>query len=306
LGSVAIHAVPCGDDHTGHFGKAFRSECEVMATWKKIPLIVMKARIFIVGFGIYILTGCTLLPSAQDLPDQPASIPTAISSSATTPVEGIETATAFPTERLQEPTTTLTSIPSPIPAKASTTFGDAFDDNRNNWYTDPTLAEIVDGKYSHKVDCPNSNVSPDCGRFIKMPFTFPRNFRMEIDTTLVKSSTGASVTVAFEVRRGAEYYYITYSITDSQYQIRRISQFGIFTIIPETSSDLIKTAVGSANNLGIEMENSTLTPLLNGQELAPAYDGKIPKAGDSYLVILVARGHSAELYFDNLTVNEIK
>lgn len=279
---------------------------EMMATKMKISLVMRATLLMVVGIGIFVLAGCVLPPLVQDRPDQPASIPTSITSSGSTPIEETETATVTPTDSLLAPTSTQTFIPSPISKEASTTFGDTFDDNRNNWHTDPAITEIVAGKYSHKLDCPASNVSPECGTFIKMPFTFPRNFHMEIDATLVKASTDASVRVAFEVRRSAEYYYINYSITDGHYQISRVSQFGIFEIVPETSSDLIQTAVGATNKIGIEMKDTSLTPLLNGHELAPAYDGKLPKAGESYLVVLVARGHSAELEFDDLTVQEVK
>ena len=129
---------------------------------------------------------------------------------------------------------------------------------------------------------------------------------MEIDATVMKASSDASINVAFEVRRKAEYYYIDYSITDSHYQLSRISQYGIFDILPETSTDFIKKAVGDTNQLGIEVKDTLLTPLVNSHELAPAHDGKIPNAGDSFLVIWVARGGSAELQFDNLIVQEVK
>jgi len=276
--------------------------CEMMATRKKILVAMRPALFVVVGSGIFVLAGCISPPLVQEGADQPASVPTPFASSIPAPIKETETVTVVPTGVIPMPT----AMPSLAHADASTIFEEPFIDNRNNWHTDSTLITIAAGKYNHKIDCPNSNVSPHCGTFIKMPFIFPRNFRLEIDATIIESSTGAGVMVAFEVRRNAEYYYVNYFITDGRYQISRISEFGIFRIIPETSTDFIMTAVGDTNKLGIEMKDTSLTPLLNGHELAPAFDGKIPAAGDSYLVILVARGHSAELQFDNLVVQEVK
>ena len=46
--------------------------------------------------------------------------------------------------------------------------------------------------------------------------------------------------------------------------------------------------------------------MVNGQEIPSTNNGNIPEAGDSYLVILVTRGSSAELQLDNLAVQEVK
>jgi hypothetical protein len=140
-----------------------------------------------------------------------------------------------------------------------------------------------------------------------MPFTFPRNFRLEIETTVLQASSGAGILVGFQVRRSdIHYYFISYSITDSHYQMSYISQNGISELIPATQTDLIKTAVGESNNLGIEVKGFLLTPFINGQDIAPANNAKIRDAGDSYLVILIARGHSSELQFDNLVVQKVE
>ena len=64
--------------------------------------------------------------------------------------------------------------------------------------------------------------------------------------------------------------------------------------------------MGEPNKLGVEMKGRLLTPLVNWQEIPSTNNGNIPEAGDSYLVILVTRGSSAELQLDNLAVQEVK
>lgn len=260
------------------------------ATFKKNFIVMQAATVFALGSGLLVLAGCT-----PALPLAPTASPTLV------PVR--ESATAAPA--LLAPTATPTALLSPVPSEASLPIEDPFNDNGNNWHTDPPLITVQDGTYNHTIDCPDSHVSPQCGTFIRMPFTFPMNFRLGLDTTLVSASPGASVLVGFQVRRSdIEYYFISYSLTADSYEISYISQNGQSGIIPETGTGLIETSAGATNTLGIEMMGRLLTPLINGQGIAPAQDGTIRNAGDTYLVILVARGHAAELQFDNLTVKE--
>lgn len=250
--------------------------------------------------GIFALIGCAPTPLIQDPPEGSASLPTPSTSGGTTLIPENETATVAPSP-------TSTPPPSPTAAEVATSFEEPFDDNRNQWREEPNLLTVAEGKYVHQIDCPDTHVSPQCGTFIRMPFTFPRSFRMEIDATLVDASAGAGLLVAFQVRRSdVHYYFISYSITDGSYQMSYISQNGMTGIVPETPTGLIQTPLGVTNRLGIEARGFLFTPLINGQAADPVQEATIREAGDSYLVILVERGGSAELHFDNLVVMEVK
>ena len=137
--------------------------------------------------GIFVLTGCNV-PGSEPTPTR-------------------EIATALPTATMPPATSTQTPVPSPLPTQISANFGETFDDNRNGWYTDSTLVTIEAGKYIVRLECPSAHVSPHCGTFIKIPFTFPQDFRMEIEATIVKSTSGAEVLIGFQVRRSDVHYF---------------------------------------------------------------------------------------------------
>lgn len=203
---------------------------------------------------------------------------------------------------------TVSAIPSTlVPSSALSGFEETFDDNSLNWYTNPALVDVQAGTYNQVLDCPASGYSTTCGYFIKIPFTFPVSFRMHIETTITSASSGAAVMVGFQLRRTDDgYYYVNHVLTKGLYEISRVTQTGAFQIVPETPTDFIEQGVGETNVLGIEIKGAELMPLLNGNQISPVQDGNIRTAGDSYLVVLVERGHTAELYFDNLIVENIE
>jgi hypothetical protein len=198
---------------------------------------------------------------------------------------------------------------SPTPPLGSTLFEDTFIDNRNKWYTDHSY-QIVGGKYKMSVSCPNSSdpsAPPGCGTYLRMPYTFPKNFRLEIDTTVVDSSAGASVVIGLQVRRNEDdFYRVHYFTTDGYYQMDAIFQQNTHRLIPIVPLDLISREIGQTNKVGIELKDFVLTPLINEQELASVEDGNLPNAGDSYLVIVVSRKHLATVEFDNLVIKSIE
>lgn len=257
---------------------------------------------FIMIGAILIITAMFLSSCGADQTDTPldststtiASVP---SVSATTGV------TSLPTVLTDTPV----PAPSPAASESSTRFEETFTDNQNNWYTKEALVTVMNGKYVHVLNCPDSSPSSQCGNFVNIPFTFPTNFRLQIEATLTKSSDGNGVMFGIQVRKSDEgYYYINYLITRGSYEMTRITQTGEFIILPETQTDLMKSAVGDTNVLGIEVNGAEFTPLVNDQELPPIHDGNIRTAGESYLVVLVERGHSAELQLDNLIVERTK
>lgn len=219
------------------------------------------------------------------------------------PVSETASITSLPTVL----TATTATVPSPASFEGSTLFEEPFTDNHNNWYTDETLAAVMDGKYLHILDCPDASPASQCGNFVKIPFTFPNNFRLQVEATLTESSDGGSVMFGIQVRKSDEgYYYINYLPANSSYEMSRITQTGEFSILPATQTDFINTAMGDTNILGVEAHGAEFTLLVNSQKLPSIQDGNIPTAGDSYLVVLVDRGHSAEVQFDNLVVEKFE
>lgn len=236
-----------------------------------------------------------------------ACSPDSSTQSPTVPMTTPDTFTITDTAIFESATDTVTPVPAPTLPEGPMTFDEPFIDNRNNWYTNPTLVEVFAGVYNHVLDCPAAGYSTHCGNFIKIPFAFPRSFRMQMETTITSASTDAGVMVGFQLRRSDDsYYYVNYVITKGLYEISRVTQTGAFTILSETPTDFIAQGVGETNVLGIEIKGADLMPLLNGNQISPVQDGNIRTAGDSYLVVLVERGHTAEVQFDNLVVEIIE
>ena len=204
-------------------------------------------------------------------------------------------------------TPTWTPVASTTAPAPSTIFEDTFIDNRNNWYIDTSASLIAGGKYKIAVSCPTDYVSFYCGTYIKIPFALPKDFHMEMDITVLESSSDANIAIGFQVRRrNLDQYYINYFITDSDYSLRLAYNKRYLEIIPKTSTDLILRELSSINRLGIEVQNSTFTPIINGKILPQGEDGNLVNAGDSYIEIFISRGNSAMLQFDNLVIQEVK
>lgn len=201
----------------------------------------------------------------------------------------------------------LQPILSPTPPTATIIFEDTFVDNLKNWVISSSYPYIGAGKYNFLVECPANYSADFCGTHVKVPFVFPANFHMEIDLTVLESSTNAKVGLGFQVRKNKDnLYYINYFITDLYYLLRSAYNTKDIPIIPKTSTDLIENELGSTNRFGIEVQDSKFTPIINGYRLSQGEDWNLKNAGDSYLVIYISRGHSAMLQFDNIVVQEVK
>ena len=186
-------------------------------------------------------------------------------------------------------------------------FEDTFIDNRNNWYVASIYPNIAGGKYTHKVTCPADYGSYYCGTYLEIPFTPPKNFREEIDITILESSVNANIAVGFQLRRNnQDHYYILYFITDRFYQLSIVYNRSELKLIPNVSSDLIENGLGITNRFGVELEDTFITPIINGQEMLQVEDGNLPNTGKTYLILFISRGHSATLELDNFIVREVK
>lgn len=223
------------------------------------------------------------------------------------PTTFIETPTITATY-LPHSTEISTPTPSLTPFTANTLYEDTFIDNQNNWYVESVFPNITGGKYTHKLSCPSNYGTFYCEAYvIKIPYTFPKNFRMEIDTTILQSSINAHIAIGFQIRRNddANYYYINYFIPQGFYQFKILNKGIGFSIIPNIPSPLIKDELHSTNRFGIEIKDFMFTPIINDQKLDQVEDGNLTNAGDSYLTMIIARGESAILQLDNLIVQEV-
>lgn len=274
-----------------------------MPTKKRTP-ITMRAAIFtVIGGGVFVLLASILTPLIEHWLEQPPIVPTLIQSP--TPIIATDAGTIVPTDSIPSPTTTWTPIPSLTAPAATTIFEDTFIDNRNQWAVESSSSYIVAGKYTINVDCPASYDSFYCGTYIRIPFAFPKNFRMEIDTAILESSSEADIALGFQARRnGSNHYYIMYFIQQGFYQLNVTHDGNRFSLIPETSTDLIVNELGATNRIGIEINEILFTPILNGQKMAQVEDGTLTNPGESYILIFVSRGHSAKIQLGNLTIQE--
>ena len=140
-----------------------------------------------------------------------------------------------------------------------------------------------------------------------VPFSFPKNFRLEVDVTAVELSAGTWIGIGFHARRnGDDFYYVNYFLKDRTYELRATYSQNNHGLIPKTSTNLMVQDVGSTNRFGIELNDTVISPILNGQKLAEGQDDHLPAAGDSYLIVYISKGGFAKIELDNLTVEEVK
>ena len=224
---------------------------------------------------------------------------------------GVPTFSFTPTAILFDtltPTLALTPTVSPTAQTKRILFEEDFIDNRNNWITGTGSAYIAAGKYTYSVDCPTTYSSHYCGTYLHIPFTLPKDFHLEIDTTVSEFSENANFAIGFQFRRNpgnSDHYYINYFITDNYYVLNAAYSSDVLEIIPKTQFDFIDQGLKVANRFGIEVKDYTFTPLVNGVRLLEGEDGNLPNAGDAYIVIYLERGGSATIEFDNLVIQEV-
>ncbi len=213
----------------------------------------------------------------------------------------IPTGGVFPT-LAQTPSSSLT--PANIGGKL---FEETFTNNRNGWFVDSENSSITAGTYKHTVSCPLETTESYCELYLEVPYTFPKNFRIDMDATVIETSTGSDIALGFQVRRKTkDHYYVKYFMTQGLYQLNIVFKGKTFRIIPDTPTTIIDKNLGAKNKLGIKVQDFLFTPIINDQELGGAEDGNLPNAGKTYLIISVSRGHSAIIEFDNLIVWEVR
>lgn len=207
---------------------------------------------------------------------------------------------------LVPPTSALTVTPASTPLPIGRTlFRDEFIDNKNKWYVKGDDAKIIAGKYTHKMSCPSDYASNYCGVYLDVPYSPPKNFRIEIDVAVLEASTDADVAIGFQLRRsGRDHYYLNYFITQGFYYLGIASRGNTNLIIREQPIDLIKRETGAVNRLGIRMQDFMFTPIINGQAMESGEDGTLNNPGKFLLVMLISRGSSVTVEFDNILIQE--
>jgi len=214
--------------------------------------------------------------------------------------------TVTPTGLIPSTPPALTVTPSftPLPI-GKTLFRDEFIDNKNKWYVKGDEAKIIAGKYTHQSSCPPDYASNYCGFYLDVPYSSPKNFRVEIDVAVLESSADADVAIGFQLRRsGRDHYYLNYFITQGFYYLGIASRGNTNLIIREKPTDLLHPEIGVVNRFGIRMHNLTFTPIINGQAAEIGEDGTLNNPGKFLLVMLISRGGSATMEFDNILIQE--
>jgi hypothetical protein len=199
---------------------------------------------------------------------------------------------------------TVTPASTPLPI-GRILFRDEFIDNKNKWYVKGDEAKIIAGKYTHKISCPSDYASNYCGVYVDVPYSPPKNFRIEIDVAILETSTDADVAIGFQLRRsGRDHYYLNYFITQGFYYLGIASRGSTNLIIREKSTDVINRDIGAINRLGIRMHDFMITPIINGQAMESGEDGTLNNPGKLLLVMLISRGSSVTMEFDNILIQE--
>jgi hypothetical protein len=185
-------------------------------------------------------------------------------------------------------------------------FEDTFVDNRNDWLLSNNVFRIEYGKLISSFSC-TSQTTEYCGGYLRIPFSFPKNFRLQVDVTAVELRSNAKMGIGFQVRRnGDDFYYLNYFLQDRTYELRATYRQNNQGLIPKTLTDEIIQETGSTNRFGIELNDTVFFPILNGQKLAEGQDDHLSTAGDSYLIVYISKGGYATIELDNLTIEEIK
>ena len=218
-----------------------------------------------------------------------------------------------PTATVTDPAPTaavMTDTPSPSETPTAipplVLFEDTFVDNRHEWQLEDSNFRIEYGKLISSVICPF--IAADyCGSYLYIPFNFPKDFRLELDVTAVDLLPDTKIGIGFQVRRNEDdFYYINYYVEDGRYEVRATYSQNNLGLVPETLTDVMNQGIGSTNRFGIELNDTVITPILNGQKLTEGEDTHLSAAGSSFLIVYVSQGETVTIELDNLTVEEIK
>lgn len=274
-----------------------------MSRSKKKPLAVSVIVVIIATIGSILVA---LINIAGNLALKQTEIH--VTQTAAANIDSVSELTHIPASATLSDVSTKTLDPTLIqPLEPKILFEDTFVDNHNDWYVASVYSNVVGGKYTHKVTCPTDYGSYYCGTYLEIPFALPKNFQLEIDVTILESSANADVAIGFQLRRkDQDHYYIIYFITQGFYQLSIAHNGSQFKLIPNVFTDLIERESESSNRLGIVLEDTLLTPIINGEDMTQAEDGNLPNAGKTYLMLFISRGHAATLVLDNIIVREVK
>ncbi len=191
--------------------------------------------------------------------------------------------------------------------QAKVIFEDIFSNNNNKWDLNNKDSLISSGKYVKKVSCTSADNSLYCGQYIYIPSPALENFQIEVDAKITDAPSYVDVAIGFQLRRnGRNHYYINYFINQGFYNLDLAYDGDILNVIDKTYTSKLDQSSTSVNRVGVRAEDTTFSPIINGEIFPSGQDGNLPSDGDLYLVIFIAEGQSAMIEFDNLAIYEVK
>jgi hypothetical protein len=230
----------------------------------------------------------------------------------TTPIPATEAPTPTP-EPTDTPTPTLTPTPTPTPTP-HILFQENFLDNKRRWQlisqprgpqTAGIETNIYGGKFVVTLDCPAGYKAATCTVNVPVPYTAIKDFFMEFETSVKRSSDEANVIIGVQYRRtNASYYWFQYKDYGT-FLFSLVLKGKTLNLSEEIVDPNINTNVGSVNKMGVYAKGGDYILFANGAELVRVEDGNIDQAGDLYIKFHVARNNSATIELDNLVIRDV-
>jgi hypothetical protein len=275
--------------------------------------------------GAVLVAAAILLYSFAPQGQPPAETPT-VTPTQTEPVVSTPTVTARPTTAVpttemhtpsptptDTPTPTLTPTPTPTPTPRIL-FQENFLDNKRRWQlisqprgpqTPGIETNIYGGKFVVTVDCPAAFTGATCNVNVPVPYAAIKDFFMEFETSVKRSSDEANVIIGVQYRRtNASYYWFQYKDYGT-FLFSLVLNGKSLNLSEEIVDPNINTDIGSVNKIGIYARDGEYLIFANGAELIRVEDGNISQAGDLYIKFHVARNNSATIELDNLVIRDV-
>ena len=251
-------------------------------------------------------------PTVTPTQTEPVVSTPTITATPTTVVPATETPTVTPTPT-NTPTPTLTPTPTPTPTP-QILFQENFLDNKRRWQlisqprgpqTPRIETNIYGGKFVVTVDCPATYPGATCNVNVPVPYAAIKDFFMEFETSVKRSSEQANVIIGVQYRRtNASYYWFQYKDYGT-FLFSLILKGKTLNLSEETVDPNIHTDIGSVNKIGVFAKGGEYVLYANGAELVRVEDGNIDQPGDLYIKFHVARNNSATIELDNLIIRDV-
>ncbi len=233
----------------------------------------------------------------------------------TTVVPATETPSSTPTPTVEpSPTLTLTPLPPTPTPTPKIFFQENFLDNKRRWQLisqpgSPQIpridTNIYGGKFVVSVACPAAYKAATCNVNVPVPNVTLKDFFMEFETSVKRSSEQANVIIGVQYRRtDASYYWFQYKDYGT-FLFSLVLKGKTLNLSEETVDANINTDVGTVNKIGVYAKGGEYALYANGAELFRVEDGNIDQPGDLYIKFHVARNNTATIELDNLVIRDV-